>query len=115
MLSPPCWGTEQKDAVWFQLRGQGAGLDGRRETPFLSLLRACGFMWPLSSSLPPMVIYGDSQRTVGLGDPMNLGLNTDDPFPGFATIEKAPNRRRPWPLPCNNEGIMSIKHGSFEE
>lgn len=28
-LTPPCWCTEQKDEVWFQLRGQGAGVDVR--------------------------------------------------------------------------------------
>lgn len=34
-LAPPCCCTEQKDAVWFQLRGQRAEVGVRQETSFL--------------------------------------------------------------------------------
>lgn len=36
-LAPPCWCTEQKDEVWFQLRGQRAEVGVRQETSFLYL------------------------------------------------------------------------------
>ena len=36
-LAPPRWCTEEKDEVWFQLRGQRAEVGVRQETSFLDL------------------------------------------------------------------------------
>lgn len=86
MLIPPCGYAEQKDEVWFQLRGQGAEVDGRQETPYLYLLRACGFIRQLSNSTSADGCLWCQEKNTGLWGQMQQGLNLD-PFSGSATSE----------------------------
>lgn len=112
VLIPPCWYTEQKDAIWFQLRGQGAGVDVRQETPFSYLLRMCSFIRQLSNLASPDGCLWCQGKSTGLWDQMNMILNLD-PVPDFATVEKELNLS---PLLWkNNEGIISIEQGHYEE
>lgn len=67
VLIPPCWHTEQKDGVWFQLKGQGAEGDARPETPFLYLLRVCGVVDSCRIWLQLMAVYGVGERALGCG------------------------------------------------
>lgn len=46
-------GTQNRKVNLVPITGQGAGLDVRQETPFLHPLRACGFVWQLSSPGSP--------------------------------------------------------------